>query len=217
MTPDTDPRCVRADRADRANPGGRANRGGRARRPALRRQRGYALLMGLIMLGIGSLLAVSLYRSFGLEGRIAGNTLDKQRSLQLAESVLRYGEWWLTQGVAGSGVLCSGPFNAGSLLDMKACTTPLDEAMTANLPWPDAGTYVPSGMTVLAGGGHSASGDINYALAPRIYIGFLGPGPDGLSRLYQVNALAFGGSASTATVVRSVFMTTQRIRNLGEP
>ena len=173
--------------------------------------------MGVLMLVIGSLLAVSLYRSFGTEGRIAGNTMDKQRSLQVAESVLRYGEWWLTQGSAGTGITCSGSFNAGSMIEMHACVDPMTDAMLANLPWPDAGTYAPPGLTVAAGGGQSASGDVNYALMPRLYIGYLGLAADGISRLYQVNALAFGGSASTATVVRSVFMTSQRIRNLGEP
>ena len=181
------------------------------------RDRGYALLMALLMLVVGSLLAVSLYRSFGIEGRIAGNTLDKQRSLQVADSVLRYGEWWLSQGVAGTGSPCSGAFNANSLVEMKACSSPMTEAMAASLPWANAGTYYPSGLTVAAGGGHAASGDVNYAQAPQLYIGYVGPAADGVSRLYQVNALAYGGNASTVTVVRSVFMTSQRIRNLGEP
>ena len=185
--------------------------------PQPRSQGGYALLMGVFMLVIGSLLAITLYRSFGIEGRIAGNTLDKQRSLQVAESVLRYGEWWLAQGGAGTGITCSGLFNAGSMLDMHACIDPMTDAMAATLPWTNAGLYTPAGMTVADGGGQSATGDINYALAPRLYIGHLGLASDGISRLYQVNALAYGGSASTATVVRSVFMTSQRIRNLGEP
>ena len=173
--------------------------------------------MGVLMLAVGSLLAVSLFRSFGIEGRIAGNTLDKQRSLQVAESVLHYGEWWLSQGTAGTGVACSGTFDASSVLDMHACVDPMTDAMAANLPWPDAGLYAPAGMTVAAGGGQSASGDVNYAVVPRLYIGHMGLASDGISRLYQVNALAYGGSATTATVVRSVYMTSQRIWNLGEP
>lgn len=187
-------------------------------RPKTRRdQRGYALLMGLFMLVIASLLVLSLYRSFGLQGRIAGNTLDKQRSLQAAESTLRYGEWWVSQGTAGTGMACSGTFNANVVNTMKACTTALTSAAVTTLPWTVGGNYQPPSMTVLSGGGTSSGGDVNYALTPMIYVAYLGLAPDGRSSLYQVNAVAYGGSASTATVVQSVFMMSQRIRNLGEP
>ena len=92
-----------------------------------RPQRGIALITSLLILVIVALLAVSMYRSFGLQEKIAGNTLEKQRSLQAAESALQYGEWWIVKssgsgsGGGGAGSACSGVFSANDQTAMKIC------------------------------------------------------------------------------------------------
>ena len=206
--------CAKTHRSSRTVMSG-ATRGGT---PPLRpSERGYALLMALLILVISALLAVSVYRSFGLQGRIAGNTLDKQRAYQAAESTLRFGEWWLTQGGAGSGVACAGTFDANQVKNMRVCDTLMTTQSAAALPWSVGGTYTPNSLTVQAGGGQTAAGDVFYASSPMVYIAYIGPGPDGRSQLYQVNAVAYGGSATTATVLQSTYQMSQRVRNLGEP
>lgn len=180
------------------------------------RSRGYALVTAMLMLVICAFLGMSVYRGLGLQGRIAGNTMDKERSFQAAESTLRFGEWWLTQGLAGTGVACSGVYDANTVSAMRACTVALTPATAAQLPWSTGGTYTPPLMNVSMGGGQTG-GDANYALSPMVHVAYVGPGPDGKSQLYQVSSVAYGGSASTATVLQSVYSMTQKTRNLGEP
>ena len=67
------------------------------------KQGGFALMTSLLILIIMTLLALSMFRSVGLQEKIAGNTREKQRSLQAAESALQYGEWWLSQGNGSTG------------------------------------------------------------------------------------------------------------------
>ena len=63
-----------------------------------RADRGYTLVVGLLLLVVLTLFAIGMFRSFGLQEKIAANTRDKQRALEAAQSALQYGEWWLGQG-----------------------------------------------------------------------------------------------------------------------
>jgi len=180
--------------------------------PRRRAQRGVALLTSLLILVIVSLVAVSMYRSFGTQESIAGNTLEKQRSLQAAESAVRYGEWWLSQGNAGAGVSCSGTVDGTDQRNMRICSGANSKlADPRTLPWSSSITYKPPQMPVLAGGNintDSTKGtvsDINYAQKPALHIALLGYGPDGKSVLYQVTGVGYGGRLSTVSVVQSVY------------
>ena len=66
--------------------------GARVTSPAARRQHGMALISGLLVLVVVTILAVSMFRSFGMQARIAGNTREKQRALHAAESAQEYAE-----------------------------------------------------------------------------------------------------------------------------
>ena len=57
------------------------------------RQRGIALITSVMLLVVITLLAVSMFKGFGIQEKLAGNTLEKQRSFQAAQSVLQFGEW----------------------------------------------------------------------------------------------------------------------------
>src|SRR2546430_11055085 len=61
-------------------------------------QRGVALISSLLLLIIITILALSMFRSFGTQEKIAGNLREKDRALHAAASAQQYGEWWLTQG-----------------------------------------------------------------------------------------------------------------------
>ena len=60
-------------------------------------QRGVALVTSLLLLVIITILALSMFRSFGTQERIAGNLREKERALHAADSAQQYAEWWLLQ------------------------------------------------------------------------------------------------------------------------
>ena len=181
-------------------------------------QRGIALVTSLLMLIVMTLLALSMFRSIGLDESIAGNTREKQRSLQSAESALNYGEWWLSQGNGGpnaSANACSTVYTANTATNVQICTNAL--ASPTTLPWSARGDYLPPSMTVTGSGGVvSPGGDINYYAKPSLYIYALGTDPSGRSQLYQVTGAGYGGSANGASVVQSVYAITQKITSLDQ-
>ena len=190
-----------------------------------RAQGGFALITSLLIIVIVSMLAVSMYRGSGLLEKVAGNTLEKQRSLQAAQSALQYGEWWLASGAAGigTGATCSGTVQVNNPANMRVCTQVFLPADALDLPWSVRSEYTPPNMTVLAGGGLNGStttgitGDVNYAAAPSLHVAYLGLGAGGSARLYQVTGVGWGGNASTASVVQSTYALTSSSTSLTVP
>ena len=72
------------------------------------------LVTSLLLLVVVTLLGLSMFRSYGIQQRIAGNVREKQRALQAAMSAQQYGEWWLSSGSnsAGAAVICNSVLNA---------------------------------------------------------------------------------------------------------
>jgi len=184
-------------------------------RPGRRRERGFVLVVGMIFLVVLMMLGVALFRSGGLQERIAGNTREKQRALEAAQSALQYGEWWLGQTNRGSGAACASVINANVLSQMQVCSNPL--ASPSTLPWAARADYLPPMMSVASGAGVAANGDINYQAKPGLYVTYLGLTPSGSAQLYQVTAFGYGGNASTAAVVQSVYQMATAVRDLGSP
>lgn len=180
--------------------------------------RGYTLVVGLLLLVVLTLFAIGMFRSFGLQEKIAANTRDKQRALEAAQSALQYGEWWLGQGNGSTGIPCTGVNSGNTLANMRVCSTAL--ATPSTLPWGVGSTYLPPFMTANGGGGmagaSSPAGDINYAGVPGLYINYIGMSPNGLAQLYQVTAYGFGGDATTAAVVQSTYRISSGAKDLGQ-
>ena len=55
------------------------------------------LISSLLLLMIVTIFAISMFRSFGIQENIAGNTRDKERARAAAMTALQYAEWWITQ------------------------------------------------------------------------------------------------------------------------
>ena len=73
-------------------------------------QRGMVLVSSLLLLIVVTIIALSMFRSFGIQEKIAGNMREKQRALQAAESAQSFAENWLETNSAGTAsVPCSGP------------------------------------------------------------------------------------------------------------
>jgi type IV pilus assembly protein PilX len=188
-------------------------------------ERGIALVSSMLLLLIITILALSMFRSFGSQEKIAGNLREKDRALHAAVSVQQYAEWWLTQP-AGS-IAASAPVtcSAGAPLNANAgqgqiCTTASSLANlginpTQQLPWPV--TYVqysPTGMATPLQAGTNAN-DPAYAWTPGFYIVDLGVAADAAGEAYQVTAFSSGGTTGTVAVVESTYEVQQGVVNRG--
>jgi type IV pilus assembly protein PilX len=179
--------------------------------------RGFVLVSSLLLLLVVTILAVNMFRSFGVEEKIAGNVRDKQRALQAAETAQQYAERFLAQGgTTPAAVACTATVNA-NLGNIQVCATPLANPM--NLPWQVAGvpvgdTYaptVPTQMNVT-----SAIGPETYYSTPQFYIAYLGPSPSvNGGVIYQIDAVGYGGSPSSVAVVESTFLVQSGVQCLG--
>jgi len=192
--------------------------------------RGMALVSAMLLLLIITILALSMFRSFGTLEKIAGNMREKDRALHTAVSVQQYAEWWLTQpggsiaasapitcaagaplnANAGQGQICT---NASSFVNLGIDPTQLDP--TQQFPWPV--TYVqysPPGMgTPLQVGANP--NDPPYAWTPGFYIVDLGVAADAVGEAYQVTAFSSGGTTGTVAVVESTYEVQQGVINRG--
>ncbi len=182
--------------------------------PAARdRQAGVVLVVCLLMLIVMSLLAVAMSRNFTVQEQLAGNTREKQRALEAAESALQRAEWWLadaaTKGalgtMTGSTCLGKGVKNGNDVTKISICSDDLLKPTT--VPWNDRWDFKPDDMTMATsakGGLVSATGDINYAAQPSFYIAYIGNAPSG-GYLYRIHAVGWGGSSSAVAVIESVY------------
>jgi type IV pilus assembly protein PilX len=195
---------------------------GRARTPT---QRGIALVSSMLLLLIITILALSMFRSFGTLEKIAGNMREKDRALHAAVSVQQYAEWWLTQPAgsiaASAPVTCAvgAPLNANagqSQICTNASSMPnLGIDPTQQLPWPVSYVqYSPAGMGTPLQAGANLN-DPPYAWTPGFYIVDLGLAADAAGEAYQVTAFSSGGTTGTVAVVESTYEVQQGVVNRG--
>ena len=174
-------------------------------------QRGMALISSLLLLAVVTILALSMFRSFGVEEKIAGNVREKQRALAAAESAQQYAEHWLANGNATFGGVCTALLSA-NIGQGQICSSPLVannfRTTIASLPWPALGvTYNPvgAGGTLMQLTAAPNGQQETYYAYPQFYIYDAGPSADGLGELYQVDALGYGANPNAAAIVESTF------------
>jgi type IV pilus assembly protein PilX len=206
---------------------------------AARSQRGVALVSALMLLVIITILALSMFRSFPTQEKIAGNVREKERAFHAANSALQFAEYWLMAGnnIANGDVLCGAQATLlnGNLLEGQICSNALYTLLplgvvndvSSNVPWTVGGAlvgtqYLPNGMTTqytnalataTTGSPFVTGNDTYYYTAPVYYIADLGGAGDGQGEAYQIDAYAYGGSASTVAVVESVYEVAQGVVN----
>lgn len=196
----------------------------RARSRVAGAQRGLVLISSLLLLLIITIIAVSMFRSFGVQERIAGNMREKQRANHAADVALQYAEWWLTDGSnsvqpaincttlldanLGEGQICSNTFQSIGIVP-------------ASVPWTISGapvgvTYVPLQSDSTLKMNVQSSASVNtYAKAPTFYIAYLGTCADGVGSCYQINAVGYGGTTSAVSVVQSTYEISSGVINHG--
>jgi type IV pilus assembly protein PilX len=172
------------------------------------------LISSLLLLLIVTIFAISMFRSFGIEERIAGNTRDKERARASAMTAMQYAEWWITQGNWANASACPSnlmiaPANGQVCLQGTGLNSKVPNGDVTVVPWSSGGTevgtqYTPTGMNVT----NAAAADYYYG-APRFYISFISTvnQPLNCGNLYQVDAWGYGSNSATVAVVESVFET----------
>jgi type IV pilus assembly protein PilX len=168
------------------------------------RQRGMVLVTSLLMLVLVTILAIGMFRSFGVDERIAGNMREKQRALNAAETAEQYAEQWLSGGAVTPAITCTGPVSAtvGQLCSSTLQAQGLDPAV---LPWTARVNYIPTTPTTMTMSTTGGAG--TYYDNPAYYIGFLNTATvNGVTTTYyQIDAVGYGGSANTAAVVEATY------------
>lgn len=182
-------------------------------------QRGVVLVASLLLLIVVTIIALSMFRSFGIGEKIAGNMREKQRALQAAESVQVFAELWLIGNATAPSVNCAGPLDAnvgGGQGQICANTMPALElgVVKADDPttWKVGGvsiatSYKPLNMVVQLTTSVADILNPTYFAKPGFYISDLGPSfdPSIPGEVYQVDAYAYGGSSTTVAVVESTY------------
>jgi type IV pilus assembly protein PilX len=200
-------------------------------------QAGIVLVSSLLLLLVVTIMALSIFRSFGIQERIAGNTRDKQRALQVAASVQQYAELWIANSSGAPVAVATGIASSADSVCAASATMPtapqicinnltsLGVAVTA-APWLSGGQFVgiqytPAGMSVSGGATGAVSNDV-YFSQPAFYITDLGQpagslvaGAGSKGEVYKIDAYASGVSATTIAVVESTVVVSCTVCNLG--
>jgi type IV pilus assembly protein PilX len=180
-------------------------------------QRGIVLVSSLLLLLVVTIIALSMFRSFGIQEKIAGNMREKQRALHAAVTAQQYAETWLsTTGAGTASVTCVAPLQNANLNEVNICSNklPVIVADVTQVPWligaaPVGVTYTPTGM-LISNTTTSATNTIlhpTYYKEPTFYISDMGVSADPSipGEIYQVDAVGYGGNSNTVAVVESTY------------
>lgn len=182
-----------------------------------RRDRGMVLITSILLLLVVTILALAMFRGVGLENRIAGNVMDKQRALQAAASSEDFAEQWLLNNAANAtATVCSGATFTATTTTPTVCSnllaTSTDAASALVVPWSMSGASVGYSYNPITTGAmtlfpvSTAGGADNYYQAPTVYVADLGTDATYANAVdYQLDAWSYGGSTGTVAVVESVY------------
>jgi type IV pilus assembly protein PilX len=196
-----------------------------------RAQSGIVLVSALLLLVVVTLMALSIFRSLGIQEKISGNVREKNRALQAAVSAQQYAEYWLANtsnavfAVAhGNGqsaaVTCPNSLLDANLGQGQICLNSLaTNGLTASA-WPTSGTgygvlYTPPGMNISGGAIVNAAVRDQYFARPQFYIADVGASIVCCGEIYQVDASSYGLTQAALAEVESTVAITCVVGNLG--
>lgn len=178
-----------------------------------RSEHGMVLITTILLLVVVTLLALAMLRGVGLETRIAGNVMDKQRALQAATSSETYAEQWLVSNVGTNSLTVCSSATFTTTASPEICSNTLatstDALSAAVVPWNIGGSAIGYSYNPISGTSNlfSTSGGANsYAAAPTVYIADLGTDATYANAIdYQVDAWSYGGGTATIAVIESTY------------
>jgi len=184
-------------------------------------QCGMVLISSLLLLIVVTIIALSMFRSFGIQEKIAGNMREKQRALSAAVSAQQFAENWLMANATQAPVDCVAGVLNGNAGFGQICSnaTALYKVVPGNdittVPWTIGGapvgvSFLPTGMA-LSNTPSVSAGVTNPTyygtVGPTFYISDMGPSVDPTipGEIYMVDAYGYGGTAVTVAVVESTY------------
>lgn len=178
------------------------------------------LLTSIILLVFMTVLAIVVFKSYGVLQLLSGDVREKQRSFESAQAALQYGEWFLNTGNVATGVTCtaSGGYPAFSTAGgFGVCTDALPSPTV--VPWVNSSSASLGSAVLLNGMQISTSGKAGYFYAqPQVYIQYLGLSKDGkMNPTYQVTAFGYGGTANAVSVVQSTYVLVNQNHDFSSP
>jgi len=181
-------------------------------------QSGMVLVSSLLLLIVVTIIALSMFRSFGIQEKIAGNMREKQRALSAAVSAQEFAENWLMNNATSASVTCAAGLLNGNTGQGQICSNSLKSVVPNNdvttVPWTIGGaavgvTFSPTGMSVNTAPSVSAANLANptYYGTPTFYVADMGASadPNIPGEIYQIDAYGYGGAAGTVAVVESTY------------
>ena len=178
-----------------------------------RQQRGYVMVLSMLILLLITIMSISMSKSFFMEEGMAGNIREKNRSLNAAQAALTFAEQYAkATSTAPLGANCTIGGNATTSLALPAiqiCTNPASTTTSPNgvTLMPLQGYFPVATLPGINGNITTAGGTDKYFAAPGVYILLLGTTTGG-GHIYQVTAYGYGGSQNSVSIVQSVFYVT---------
>jgi type IV pilus assembly protein PilX len=193
------------------------------------RERGIVLIAALLLLVIMSILAMTMFRTNGVQELIAGNVREKQRALQTAMDAETYAEMVLSnmgnimQYQDPNSTMYKYCTNVG-LVAYTATSLPtfcynslstLGVTSPTTVPWINTNTGTEVGYTFYPGNVATSTDDMSiattpglntYLQPPRFYIAYLGQVQN--RAYYQVDAWNWASTNNTAAEVEGMYVVT---------
>ena len=171
-------------------------------------QKGMALITGMLLLIVLTILAMSMFRGYGTQQKIAGNVREKNRAVSAAVSAQQYAEYWLSSMTPPPAVDCSA-MNVSPV--PQVCNNSPDFTV---VPWSlNAQPVGVSFNNFKAKVDPTTPAQGTYYSIPMFYITDLGQSAAGPGEVYQIDATGWGGTRDTVAVVESTFLISPSGRN----
>jgi len=173
-------------------------------------QHGMALITGMLLLIVLTILAMSMFRGYGTQQKIAGSVREKNRAVSAAVSAQQYAEYWLSNNTPPPAVDCTG---MQVLPVPQVCSNSPDFTL---VPWilgtqPVGVRFNNFNTTAVVNPTTPTQG--TYFSTPLYYITDLGQSAAGPGEVYQIDATGWGGTSDTVAVVESTFLLSPSGRN----
>ena len=191
------------------------------------RERGVVLIAALLLLVVMSILAMTMFRTNGVQELIAGNVREKQRAVQTAMDAETYAEMVLSimgnimdyqDPTNNQYTTCTGVVAYSATLPPKFCWNTLASVGVTNpttVPWINT-TSSPNGeigFTFYPGNIVAGTDDLtisatpgtnSYLQVPRLYIAYLGQVAN--QAYFQVDAWNWASTQNTAAEVEGIYV-----------
>lgn len=156
-----------------------------------RRQRGIALIIGVVILAVLSMIGVAAFSISTQEERMAGNSRDRMLAFEAAEAALRACENYVQTGPAFDG-------SAAGMYAAPASTSP---TIAESINWSTGSVYVDPSLTLTANAGRWAKAPACVAEQFMVAHGGSGLG-EPLTMVPTVHITTQGYGLNPATIVR---------------